>query len=110
MRRSFLPIIVVIAGLLAIWYAAVVPMNIKMALTAAERSGIAVTPVGAKERRDRSAMLLVVQNTFAIKDTFALERPRLPALTSSAAYSGTPRDRFRKKTVASTPSRGHYRN
>lgn len=79
MRRSFLPIIVVIAGLLAIWYAAVVPMNIKMALTAAERSGIAVTPVGAKERRDRSAMLLVVQNTFAIKDTFALERPRLPA-------------------------------
>ena len=44
MRRSFLPIIVVIAGLLAIWYAAVVPMNIKMALTAAERSGIAVTP------------------------------------------------------------------
>ena len=79
MRRSFLPIIVVIAGLLAIWYAAVVPMNIKMALTAAERTGIAVTPVGAKERRDRSAMLLVVQNTFAIKDTFALERPRLPA-------------------------------
>lgn len=79
MRRSFFPIIVVIAGLLAIWYAAVVPMNIKMALTAAERSGIAVTPGGAKERRDRSAMLLVVQNTFAIKDTFALERPRLPA-------------------------------
>ena len=79
MRRSFLPIIVVIAGLLAIWYAAVVPMNIKMALTAAERSGISVTPVGAKERRDRSAMLLVVQNTFAIKDTFTLERPRLPA-------------------------------
>ena len=44
-------------------------MNIKMALTAAERSGIAVTPVGAKERRDRSAMLLVVQGSrFAIKD------------------------------------------
>ena len=85
MRRSFFPIIVVIAGLLAIWYAAVVPMNIKMALTAAERSGIAVAPVGAKERRDRSAMLLVVQNTFAIKETFALERPRLPAPHQVAA-------------------------
>jgi len=85
MRRSFFPIIVVIAGLLAIWYAAVVPMNIKMALTAAERSGITVTPVGAKERRDRSAMLLVFQNTFAIKETFALERPRLPAPHQVAA-------------------------
>ena len=85
MRRSFFPIIVVIAGLLAIWYAAVVPMNIKMALTAAERSGIAVAPVGAKERRDRSAMLLVVQNTFAVKETFALERPRLPAPHQVAA-------------------------
>jgi len=85
MRRSFFPIIVVIAGLLAIWYAAVVPMNIKMALTAAERSGIAVAPVGAKERRDRSAMLLVVQNTFAVKETFALERPRLPTPHQVAA-------------------------
>ncbi|NCW07891.1 MAG: ABC transporter permease subunit, partial [Rhodobacterales bacterium] len=85
MRRSFFPIIVVISGLLAIWYAAVVPMNIKMALTAAERSGIAVAPVGAKERRDRSAMLLVVQNTFAVKETFALERPRLPAPHQVAA-------------------------
>jgi NitT/TauT family transport system permease protein len=85
MRRSFFPIIVVIAGLLAIWYAAVVPMNIKMALTAAERSGIAVAPVGAKERRDRSAMLLVVQNTFAVRETFALERPRLPAPHQVAA-------------------------
>ena len=85
MRRSFFPIIVVIAGLLAIWYAAVVPMNIKMALTAAERSGIAVAPVGAKERSDRSAMLLVVQNTFAVKETFALERPRLPAPHQVAA-------------------------
>jgi len=85
MRRSFFPIIVVIAGLLAIWYAAVVPMNIKMALTAAERSGIAVAPVGAKERRDRSAMLLVVQNKFAVKETFALERPRLPAPHQVAA-------------------------
>ena len=85
MSRSFFPIIVVIAGLLAIWYAAVVPMNIKMALTAAERSGIAVAPVGAKERRDRSAMLLVVQNTFAVKETFALERPRLPAPHQVAA-------------------------
>ena len=85
MRRSFFPIIFVIAGLLAIWYAAVVPMNIKMALTAAERNGFVVTPVGAKERRDRSAMLLVVQNTFAIKEPFALERPRLPALHQVAA-------------------------
>ena len=60
MKRSFLPIVVVIAGLLAIWYAAVVPMNIKIALTAAERSGIAVTPVGAKERRDRSAASIML--------------------------------------------------
>ncbi len=64
---------------MAMWYIAVVPMNIKMALTDAERSGVVVTPSGAKERRDRSSILLVAQNTFAIKATFALERPRLPA-------------------------------
>ena len=79
MRRSFFPVIAVICGLMAMWYIAVVPMNIKMALTDAERSGIVVTPSGAKERRDRSAILLVAQNPFAIKATFALERPRLPA-------------------------------
>jgi len=79
MRRSFFPVIVVISGLMAMWYIAVVPMNIKMALTDAERSGVVVTPSGAKERRDRSSILLVAQNTFAIKATFALERPRLPA-------------------------------
>ena len=79
MRRSFFPVIAVICGLMAMWYIAVVPMNIKMALTDAERSGVVVTPSGAKERRDRSAILLVAQNPFAIKATFALERPRLPA-------------------------------
>ena len=79
MRHLVFPVIVVICGMMAMWYIAVVPMNIKMALTDAERSGIVVTPSGAKERRDRSAILLVAQNPFAIKATFALERPRLPA-------------------------------
>ena len=79
MRRSVFPVIVVICGLMAMWYIAVVPMNIKMALTDAERSGMVVTPSGAKERRDRSAILLVAQNPFAVKATFSLERPRLPA-------------------------------
>ena len=70
MTQKLLPILTVILALLAAWYVAVVPMNIKSALTTAERAGADVVPAGAKERRDLSAIGLVAKNSFAIPATF----------------------------------------
>lgn len=77
--RSFLPVLAVIVALLAVWYVAVVPMNIKGALTDAERAGVAVVPEGAAARRDLSAIGLVRDNPSVISATFDQDRPRLPA-------------------------------
>ena len=77
--RTILPILTVIVVLVGFWYAAVVPMNIKGALTQAERAGVSVTPDTALARRDADALGLVFRNTHVIGDTFNMERPRLPA-------------------------------
>jgi len=77
--KSIIAVLTVVGVIVAIWYAACVPMNIKGVLTEAERGGAVVTPEGAKERRDMSAIGLVLDNTFAISATWAQERPRLPA-------------------------------
>ncbi len=79
MRNTIVPIVIVVVTLAGLWYAAVVPMNIKTALTDAERGGAVVDPSGAKDRRNLSPFLLVSKNTFAIRQTFNQARPRLPA-------------------------------
>ena len=79
MRNTIVPIVIVVVTLAGLWYAAVVPMNIKTALTDAERGGAVVDPSGAKDRRNLSPFLLVAKNTFAIRQTFNQARPRLPA-------------------------------
>ncbi|WP_341211312.1 ABC transporter permease [uncultured Limimaricola sp.] len=73
------PIFVLVAGLFALWYAAAVPMNIREALSTAERDGVAVQPGTAIERRDANALGLVLANPAQIPDVWAQERPRLPA-------------------------------
>ncbi|MGE4327626.1 MAG: ABC transporter permease [Pseudodonghicola sp.] len=77
--KSALAILTVLAAVVAIWYAACVPMNIKGVLTDLERAGAQVAPEGAVARRDMSAIGLVAKNSFAISATWAQERPRLPA-------------------------------
>lgn len=77
--RLILPVLTVVAALVAFWYAAAVPMNIKGVLVEAERAGVAVTPETPAARRDMSAFVLVAHNSFAIPATWAQERPRLPA-------------------------------
>lgn len=73
------PVIIFVAALFALWYAAAVPMNIREALTAAEREGVAVQPDTAVERRDANALGLVLANPDQIPDAWAQDRPRLPA-------------------------------
>lgn len=77
--KSLVAVLTVVAAIIALWYAACVPMNIKGVLDQAERAGAEVTPATAKARRDMSEIGLVAKNTFAIKDTWVQERPRLPA-------------------------------
>lgn len=77
--RSVFPVLAVVAVFIGIWYVACVPMNIKGVLTEVERAGAIVVPAEAKTRRDLSAFGLVADNSFAIPDTWAQERPRLPA-------------------------------
>lgn len=77
--RAVVPVLTVVTVIVALWYAACVPMNIKSVLNAAERAGAPVAPEGAKARRDMSTIGLVARNGFAIPATWAQDRPRLPA-------------------------------
>ncbi|MEM8732232.1 MAG: ABC transporter permease subunit [Pseudomonadota bacterium] len=76
--RSLLPILTVLAVLVGIWYLAVAPMNIRVALDQAERGGAVITPAGSPERRDVSVWRLMAQNSEHIRDGYSLDRPRLP--------------------------------
>ena len=77
--KSLGPVLIVVAVIVAFWYAACVPMNIHTALTDAERAGVSVSPEGAAVRRDMGAMRLAFGNTHVWGDTFVQDKPRLPA-------------------------------
>ncbi|WP_369908040.1 ABC transporter permease [Tropicimonas sp. IMCC34043] len=76
--RSVVPVFVVLAAIAALWYTALVPMNIRESLTQAERAGAVVDPPNAIERRDANAIGLVLKNPAYIADTLRQDRPRLP--------------------------------
>ncbi|WP_298434967.1 ABC transporter permease [uncultured Jannaschia sp.] len=80
MAHGTLPVLVVIAALLALWYAACIPMNAQQSALEAERAGIAVSPATAAERRDMAGLAIALANPGpATARAFAQERPRLPA-------------------------------
>ncbi len=68
-----------VLAVLAIWYLAVVPMNVQDVLTRAERAGETVSPATAVERRDMGSWALVRRNPGLLGESWSLERPRLPA-------------------------------
>jgi NitT/TauT family transport system permease protein len=75
-----LPVLVVVAALVALWYAACIPMNAQQSLLEAERAALAVTPATAAERRDAGGLSLALLNPAEVTArAFAQERPRLPA-------------------------------
>ncbi|MBP0483921.1 ABC transporter permease [Sagittula salina] len=73
------PLLGVLAALIALWYAAVVPMNVQETLTQAQRAGAVVTPTEATARRDTSNLVLVASNLDHLGESWSLDRPRLPA-------------------------------
>ena len=72
------PILTVVAALIALWYAAVAPMNIHGAVEQAARAGAAVTPETPAERRDIGGIRLMLKNPGAVPMAYDQERPRLP--------------------------------
>ncbi len=76
--RNFVPILTVLAAILAVWYASVAPMNIRVALDQAERSGATIQPNTSVERRSTSVWRLMLDNSEHIQTGYALDRPRLP--------------------------------
>ena len=76
--RNLLPVLTVLAVIIGVWYAAVAPMNIRVALDQAERAGAAVQPATSLERRDTSVWQLMAANPGQITAGYALDRPRLP--------------------------------
>ena len=76
--RNVLPILTVLAALVGIWYLAVAPMNVRVALDTVERAGAVVTPEGSAVRRDVSVWRLMAQNHDHLAAGYALDRPRLP--------------------------------
>lgn len=76
--RGVLPILTVLAAIVGLWYLAVAPMNIRVALDTAERGGAQVVPDGALARRDVSVWRLMLSNPDHVAAGYTLERPRLP--------------------------------
>ena len=76
--RSLVPILTVLAALVAIWFLAVAPMNIRVALDQVERAGADVVPEGSVERRSVSVWRLMTQNSAHVAVGYDLDRPRLP--------------------------------
>jgi len=79
--RNLAPVLVILTVIVGIWYAAVAPMNIRMALDQADRAGFNVVPDDARGRRDVSVWVLLANNQQHIGSTFDLERSRLPTPT-----------------------------
>ena len=76
--KRFLPVLTVLLAIVAFWYAAVAPMNIRQSLDLAERGGAAVVPEGARVRSETSVWVLMARNPGEIARGYALDRPRLP--------------------------------
>ena len=77
--RSFLSILTVVAAIIAIWYAACVPMNMHEAAMQAQRAEEPVTPATAPERRKVGRISLMVQNPQLWGNVYDQDRPQLPA-------------------------------
>jgi NitT/TauT family transport system permease protein len=76
--KNSLPILAVLAAIVAIWYAAVAPMNIRGALDVAERSGAEVVPPASVDRFEQPIWRLMIDNPGHIAQGYSLDRPRLP--------------------------------
>src|SRR6056297_51189 len=74
-----LPVLTVVAAIVALWYAACIPMNVAGTVNLARVHGEGAVPASRVERRDMSAAALIAANPWAVPHTWSEEKPRLPA-------------------------------
>ncbi len=79
MKGTLGPVLTVIAIILAVWYAASAPMNIREVLTQAERDGAAITPDSALARTEVGRITLLLTNLEQAGPSWSQDRARLPA-------------------------------
>jgi len=77
--RAVWPVLMVVAIILGLWYAACLPMNVKEQLNQAERAGAVIVPEGGQARRDASPWGLMADNPGHLGGVWSQDRPRLPA-------------------------------
>lgn len=79
MKGGLGPVLTVVLAILAIWYIACVPMNVREVLTEAERGGAVLTPDSAQARIGANTWALIWQNRAHLGNSWGSGRPRLPA-------------------------------
>ncbi|MDJ1008783.1 MAG: ABC transporter permease [Paracoccaceae bacterium] len=77
--RRFVPVLTVLAAILALWYAACVPMNIHSTVNLARVHGFEAMPEGRRARAEMGALQLAAMNPEAVPFVWSEEKPRLPA-------------------------------
>ena len=73
------PVLTVLTVIIALWYAACLPMNVREVLTEAERAGVVIVPAAAVDRIDAHTIPLILNNIGALGGSWSQDRPRLPA-------------------------------
>ena len=79
LMRNIIPVLTVIAAILAFWMLAVMPMNAQLAADQAQRDGMVISPEVPAERAQMTGLAILLQNPGIIPQTYALERARLPS-------------------------------
>ena len=83
--RGVVPVLSVVAILVAFWYAACVPMNIHGTLNLGRVHGFEAVPADRLERNAAGALSLIARNPGAVAYTWSEDKPRLPAPHQVAA-------------------------
>ena len=89
--KRILPVLTVVATILAVWYIACIPMNVRETLTNAERAGAVLAPETQRERAEVGRFALLFRNMDHLGASWSVERARLPAPHQIAAelYAST---------------------
>lgn len=77
--RAILPVVTVVAIIIGLWTAFVVPMNAHLTADQAQRDGMVITPDAPKDRQALTGLSLAMKNPGIIPLTYVQKRPRLPS-------------------------------
>lgn len=77
--RNLIPPFVIVAVIIGLWTAAVIPMNAHLTADLAARGDLVVTPEAPSDRKAMPGIVIAVKNPAIIPMTYGLDRPRLPS-------------------------------